>query len=173
MVNVLQAMILTRGPQLLLTPTYYVFELYTVHHDAVLLPLTIMDAGYYFFGTDSVPAVSATASRDRRGVTHLTMTNLDPNQPRTIMAEVRGLKVTGATGRILTAPAINSYNSVERPKVVSEPARAGRDAGGRAEGHLEHRRAGGTAVGPVVEEVGGGDVAECRDPRSVQRRATG
>ena len=38
MVNVLQAMILTDKEKMLLTPTYHVFEMYTVHHDATLLP---------------------------------------------------------------------------------------------------------------------------------------
>lgn len=118
MVNVLQSMILTRGSQMLVTPTYWVFEMYTVHHDAVLLPLTIVEPAYYVFGADSVPAVSATASRDRHGVMHVTMSNVDPNQPRTVVAALRGVHVTGATGRILTAPAINSYNSFEQPDVV-------------------------------------------------------
>src|SRR6185312_8606090 len=67
---------------------------------------------------DSLPAVSATASRDRRGVVHVTMSNADPNEPRTVVAELRGLSATNATGRILTAPAITSYNSFEQPDVV-------------------------------------------------------
>ena len=50
MVNVLQAMILTQGSQMLLTPTYHVFELYTVHHDAVLLPISVSSAGWYTLG---------------------------------------------------------------------------------------------------------------------------
>ena len=125
MVNVLQSMILTRGSQMLLTPTYHVFELYTVHHDAVMLPLTIVNAGYYVFGTDSFPAVSATASRDRQGLVHVTMSNADPNQPRTVVAELRGVSATGAVGRILTAPAINSYNSFEQPDVVHPTAFSG------------------------------------------------
>jgi alpha-L-arabinofuranosidase len=132
MVNVLQSMILTRGPQMIVTPTYHVFEMYTVHHDAVLLPMTVVDAPRYGFGGDSVPAVSASASRDRRGVMHLTMSNLDPNQPRTVVAELRGAEVTGATGRILTAPAINSYNSFEQPDVVRPaPFNGAQVAGGR------------------------------------------
>ncbi len=45
MLNVLQSMILTKGSQLVLTPTYHVYEFYTVHQDAVLLPLAVMDAG--------------------------------------------------------------------------------------------------------------------------------
>lgn len=132
MVNVLQSMILTRGSQMVLTPTYLVFELYTVHHDAVLLPLTITDESYYVFGTDSVPAVSATASRDRGGVMHVTMSNVDPNTARTVVAELRGTRVTGATGRLLTAPAVNSYNSFEQPdRVRSAPFTGSQITNGR------------------------------------------
>jgi alpha-N-arabinofuranosidase len=49
---------------------------------------------------------------------HVTMSNLDPNQARTVDAELRGVAVSRATGRILTAPAINSYNTFEQPDVV-------------------------------------------------------
>ena len=60
------------------------------------------------------------------------MSNLDPNQPRTVVAELRGVAVTGATGRILTAPAINSYNSFEQPNVVRPaPFTGAQVAGGR------------------------------------------
>jgi len=45
-VNVLQAMILTDGPKMLLTPTYYVYLLYTVHHDATLLPTELAGPEY-------------------------------------------------------------------------------------------------------------------------------
>ena len=117
-VNVLQAMILTRGAQMLLTPTYHVFEFYTVHHDATLLPLAVTEAGWYGFERDSVPAVSATASRDRNRVVHLTLSNLDPNRARTVEIDVRGVRVGAATGRILTGPAMNSHNSFDRPDVV-------------------------------------------------------
>jgi len=132
MINVLQAMILTRGDQMLLTPTYHVFDFYTVHHDALLLPLTFVGAGQYTVGGESLPAVSASASRDRQGVMHVTMTNIDPNQARPVEADVRGAAVAHVTGRILTAPAINSYNTFEQPDVVRPVAFDGaRVSGGR------------------------------------------
>ena len=40
-VNVLQSMILTRGDKMVLTPTYYVYEMYRSHQDAIYLPLDI------------------------------------------------------------------------------------------------------------------------------------
>ena len=132
MVNVLQSMILTRGTQMIVTPTYHVFEMYTVHHDAVMLPLTVVNAARYSFGTDSVPAVSASVSRDARGVIHLTMSNLDPSQSRTVVAELRGAQASRVTGRVLTAPTISSYNSFEQPDVVRPaPFTGAQVAGGR------------------------------------------
>ena len=40
-VNVLQSMILTKGKDMVLTPTYYVFKMYNVHQDATYLPLDL------------------------------------------------------------------------------------------------------------------------------------
>jgi alpha-N-arabinofuranosidase len=39
MINVLQAMILTDKEKMILTPTYWVYQMYTVHHEAKRLPL--------------------------------------------------------------------------------------------------------------------------------------
>lgn len=118
MVNVLQAMILTQGKQMLLTPTYHVFEFYTVHHDAVLLPITVSNASWYKFGTDSVPAISASASRDKNNVIHVTMSNLDPNTARSVSVDLGSARVSGVTGRILTGATMGAYNSFEHPDVV-------------------------------------------------------
>ena len=65
-----------------------------------------------------MPAVSATASRDAAGRIHLTLTNVDPNQGRTVTVTVRGQVVTGVSGRILTADRMNAYNSFDQPNVV-------------------------------------------------------
>lgn len=117
-VNVLQAMILTEGDRMILTPTYHVFEFYTVHHDATYLDFSL-DAGTYSFAGRTIPAVTATASRNNVGKVNITLTNLDPNRPRTIRIDVKGEVVRRASGRILTAERINSLNSFEQPNVVS------------------------------------------------------
>ena len=41
--NVLQAMWLTKGDKMVLTPTYYVFKMYTPHMDAVMIPLGVQN----------------------------------------------------------------------------------------------------------------------------------
>jgi alpha-N-arabinofuranosidase len=117
MVNVLQAMILTRGDAMILTPTYHVFELFLPHHDATLLPI-VLEEGTYTFGGDSIPAVSASASRDSAGVVHLTLANLDPGRGRTLAAGIRGRSVSRVAGRILTAAAMNAHNTFDHPEAV-------------------------------------------------------
>ena len=114
-------MILTDGAKMLLTPTYHVFEFYTVHHDATLVPITL-EKGTYEFEGDAVPAISASASRDSLGVVHITMTNRDPNKSRTIAAQVRGTKARKVSGRVLTASTMNAHNTFERPNVVQPAA---------------------------------------------------
>ena len=113
-------MILTKGEQMILTPTYHVFDFYQVHQDALLLPMSLKSDAYTFEG-QSVPAVSASASRDKEGRVHITVVNLDPHQPRTVQAELRGQHVSNVTGRILTAAALNAHNTFEQPNAV-QPA---------------------------------------------------
>ncbi len=116
-VNVLQAMVLTRGEEMILTPTYHVFELYTVHHDAVLLPVEL-DAGTYAFGGETVPALSASASRDADGKVHLTLVNLDPGASRDLSVVFQGVDVDSVEGRILTASAMSAHNTFQDPDAV-------------------------------------------------------
>ncbi len=129
MVNVLQAMILTRGDRMLLTPTYHVFDLYTVHHDAVALPISL-EAGRYVYESDTIPAVSASASRDSTGAIHITMTNVDPHAGRTVEVAIRGVRVSQVSGRVLTAATMNAHNTFEQPGAVHpDPFRGAHLAG--------------------------------------------
>src|SRR5216110_3245698 len=56
-VNVLQAVILTDKEKMILTPTYHVMEMYNVHQDATLIPVTLKGTNYVQ-GNDSLPALS-------------------------------------------------------------------------------------------------------------------
>ena len=65
MVNVLQSVILTNKEKIILTPTYHVMEMYNVHQDAVMIPVSLENI-FYTEGNDSLPAISVSASRDSR-----------------------------------------------------------------------------------------------------------
>jgi alpha-N-arabinofuranosidase len=118
-INVLQAMILTKGPQVITTPTYHAFEMYTVHHDATRVPITY-DRSSYTVNGETIPAVTASASR-KGAVLNVTMSNLDPNQPRTVQVALQGARASRVAGRILTASAMDAHNTFEQPNTV-QPA---------------------------------------------------
>ena len=115
MINVLQAMILTDKEKIILTPTYHVFEMYTVHHDATLLPTELASADYSF-GSERIPAVNASASRDGAGKVHVTLCNLNPNAAAEVTCDLQGAKATKLSGRVLTAPEMTAHNTFDQPE---------------------------------------------------------
>jgi alpha-N-arabinofuranosidase len=123
MVNVLQAMILTDGGRMILTPTYHVFRMYRAHQGATLIPVDL-NAPEYRMGEASVPSLSASASRDGEGKLHLSIVNLDPTRAAEVAAMVAGSAVKGVSGEVLTAAAMNAMNTFDRPEAV-RPARFG------------------------------------------------
>jgi alpha-N-arabinofuranosidase len=106
---------------MVLTPTYHVFEMYKVHQNATLLPIELASPNYTFEGK-SIPAVSASASRDASGAVHLSLVNCEPNKPITVSCKLSGLTAKTVTGRVLTAPAMDSHNSFDTPAVVQPAA---------------------------------------------------
>jgi alpha-N-arabinofuranosidase len=124
MVNVLQAMILTDKEKMLLTPTYHVFEMFKPHQGATSLPLTLTTPDYAV-GEARVPAVSASASKDKTGRICVSLANANPNAAITVTASLAGVTAKAVSGRILTAPAIDSHNTFASPDVVKPAAFTG------------------------------------------------
>jgi alpha-N-arabinofuranosidase len=121
--NVLQAMILTDGEKMLLTPTYHVFEMFNVHQGAELIPLD-MTCNAYINSGRKLPQLSCSASKDKAGKVHITICNLDPLTPAEIEADLGGLKLTKTSGRVLTADKMNAHNTFEHPDAV-KPSKLG------------------------------------------------
>jgi len=116
-VNVLQAMILTKGEKMILTPTYHVFEMYKVHHDATLLPVELQ-SNEYQFGNDKIPALNVSASKDSSGRIHISLCNLDPSNAAEVRCALEGAEPKGMFGRVLTAEDMTAHNTFENPQVV-------------------------------------------------------
>lgn len=127
-VNVLQAMVLTDGPRIVLTPTYYVFRLYSVHHDATMLP-TELDGPDYAFEGESIPAVSVSASRSNDGKIYVSLCNIDPDTPMRIRTRLAGHSAESVTGQMLTAEAMTAHNTFDNPGVVEPVAFGGAELG--------------------------------------------
>jgi alpha-L-arabinofuranosidase len=118
-INVLQAVVLTKDAQIVRTPTFYVFKMFAVHQDATMIPIEL-SCQEYALGTEKVPAVSASASRDKNGLIHITYANLDPKQSVAMLTELSGLAASAkATGQIITAQTMNAYNDFGAAEAVT------------------------------------------------------
>ena len=117
MINVLQAMIMTDKEKMVLTPTYHVFKMYVPFQDATFVPVSF-DAGTYWNGSITIPRLDAIAAKDSSGKLLLELTNLHPEEPLEIEAELTGIAGKSATGETLTAPKVDSVNTFDAPNAV-------------------------------------------------------
>jgi alpha-N-arabinofuranosidase len=113
-INVLQAVILTNGEKMILTPTYHVMEMYNVHQGALMLPLDITSADYVL-DNKSLKAVSASASKDENGAVHISLTNIDAKNAQDVSIDLGGLQMKSVTGRILQSGKLQDHNSFDNP----------------------------------------------------------
>jgi alpha-L-arabinofuranosidase len=116
-INVLQALILTEGPKMILTPTYHVFDMYKVHQDARMLPVKFTSPDYVM-GDQSLPALNVSASQDSLGVTHITLVNIDPVKTIALSTTLNQVKWSTITGEVLTSAKITDINTFETPGTV-------------------------------------------------------
>lgn len=114
-VNVLQAVILTEGEKMVLTPTYYVFKMYREHQGSDLLESSITNAETGFEGC-IMPAVSHSASRDKDGNILLTLSNCSLDEDYEV--EVSGIGSDNISGEILSAD-IHAYNDFDGKETVA------------------------------------------------------
>ena len=116
-VNVLQAVILTNEEKILLTPTYHVMEMYNVHQDALMLPVDVT-GNEYVLGDKKLKAVSASASKDKSGVVHISLVNIDANKGQDVSIDLGSLAVKSVTGRILRSDKLQDFNSFDNPDKI-------------------------------------------------------
>ena len=115
MVNVLQAMILTDGPDMVLTPTYHVFEMYKPFMGAEALPVSYTSPDYTL-GDITVSAISLSAARTADGQLVVALVNADANASHDVDLTAFGAKK--AEGRLLTAKTMDAGNTFADPDAV-------------------------------------------------------
>lgn len=120
-INVLQAVILTNDEKLVLTPTYHVMEMYNVHQNAVMIPITLNTTDYELNGK-ILKAVSASASKDKNGVIHISLVNIDANKEQKISINLGDYKANSINGRILKSTRLQDYNSFQNPNIIKPEA---------------------------------------------------
>lgn len=118
LVNVLQALFLTEGDKMLLTPTYHVFNMYKVHMDATMLPVEVSSPTYSRLGK-SISSLSVSASKDKNGAVNVSFVNLDPNNSLEISCNLNEIKNGKlVSSNIITASKTDAHNTFEKPDQV-------------------------------------------------------
>lgn len=117
MVNVLQAMILTEGSRMVLTPTYHVFALYAAHQGAQQLE-RYAETSILNHDEQAVPTLHVSASRAADGKILVTVANLDSARAAEAKVMLGGVKASGVTGTVLTGPAA-AHNTFAAPDTVT------------------------------------------------------
>jgi alpha-N-arabinofuranosidase len=116
-INVLQAVILTEGDKMILTPTYHIFEMFKVHQDAVLQPVELASSTYNFEG-EAVPQLSVSASIDAAGKLNISICNTDPGSNAQVDCDTGGYVSKQVSGRILASSSMNAHNTFDQPDQV-------------------------------------------------------
>ena len=114
MANVLQALVLTDGARMVLTPTYYAFMIYKPFRGATALGAALSVPDYRYDGV-AVPALSASAAREPDSAIAIALVNLAPHIRAHVAIVVPARTVSGV---ILTADAMDAHNTFDAPDTV-------------------------------------------------------
>ncbi len=119
LVNVLQAVILTEGPKMVKTPTYYVFKMFSAHQDNELLESSIDTETIGLEDEYKVPNLTESVSKDKDGKIHITLTNLSVSDPYEIETNLLGNEVKSVKASVVTGN-ITDHNTFDEPDVVKD-----------------------------------------------------
>lgn len=119
MVNVLQSVILTEGPKMILTPTYHVFHMYRNHQDSELLDSFMEGNNSVGEGDYQVPHVSESVSIDAEGYVNVTLSNLSVSEDMPMEISFNELNPSRVEACVLTGK-MNAHNTFEDPECVKE-----------------------------------------------------
>lgn len=122
-VNVLQAVILTDGDKMVLTPTYHIFKMYKDHQENTLVGsfLTTKELTSEMNDKKTYPQLTESASIDENGVVYSTITNCSASEAVEIKCQVADTSVTEITAEILTGD-IHDKNDFENGERVTVKA---------------------------------------------------
>ncbi|MCD7782350.1 MAG: alpha-N-arabinofuranosidase [Firmicutes bacterium] len=121
LINVLQAVILTDGEKMILTPTYHVMKMYSCHQDARLVGSFVEKHRTGVEERESVPDLHQSASMTEDGTLNITVCNLSCSEAREIDGTIVGMKPSVVSAEILTNK-MDAFNTFENPNVVKTEA---------------------------------------------------
>ena len=126
--NVLQSMVLTKDDKMVLTPTYYVFKMYTPNMEAVNIPVTVNSDTFTAENERDKdhprqsPYISVSASRSQDGSVNVNLANADLKNDNEVSLDLGTIGANIQNALILTSPDMKDHNTFENPdKVKPQP----------------------------------------------------
>ena len=120
LVNNINALFLCHEDKFIVTPNFYVFEMYQGHQGGTSLHAEFSAADVHY-DRDGKPAsfwgLNGSASRKGNTVT-LTMVNPRLSGPLDTQVALRGATVTGASGEVLASSDMHAHNTFDQPDAV-------------------------------------------------------
>jgi alpha-N-arabinofuranosidase len=121
-INVLQAMILTKGPKMFTTPTYHVFAMYVPHQGAEALQCEVQTEEIEFIDRDeqtkTVPHIAASCSQKADEIT-LSLVNTHATDYTAVTLEFPGLTNVELKSWLAIGGNIHAYNTFNAPDGVA------------------------------------------------------
>ena len=128
-VNVLQAMILTQGDKIVLTPTYYAYKMYVPFQDSTAIPLDVTAPEIDVAGS-KIPAFNASAAKGKDGKTYIAVANMSPDDGVKLSVALGALKAKAVSGQVLTADKMDAMNAFgAKPTVAPAPFKGAKLSG--------------------------------------------
>lgn len=119
LINVLQSVILTEGEDMIKTPTYHVFKMYSAHQDGTLLESSIDTDSIGLEENYMVPNLTESVSLGKDGKLHITVTNLSCSDSYEVECNTLGVDIRSVKASIVSGE-MGAYNTFENPECVRE-----------------------------------------------------
>ena len=121
-INVLQCMILTKGPKMITTPTYHVFEMYVPHQGAEALQCEVQTEEIEFIDRDdqtkTFPRIAASCSRKDTDIT-ISLINTHATDFAAVILDFPGLTNLQLKSWRILAGRIHTHNTFEEPDQIT------------------------------------------------------
>jgi alpha-N-arabinofuranosidase len=126
LVNVLQAMVLTEGEKMILTPTYYVFDLYQPHQGGRSVRTVFDVQPIRFAAADTMAQLSGLSGSASVRANLLTLTVVNPHAslPQEARIDLAGRPIGRATSSTLSDDDLAAHNSFAEPNRISPSEQA-------------------------------------------------
>jgi alpha-N-arabinofuranosidase len=115
-VNAIHALFLTdrSTTAMVKTPSFYVYKLYVPHHNARMVPSTLICRK-----VKNLDVLTASASLDSSNKLHISISNIHATDEQSLAITLNGGNYKEITGQIVNGPAINSYNDYNTEETVN------------------------------------------------------